>query len=263
MLKYNIDTLITMGKAHKLHTEDDYFVSEGDDYILAAVFDGCSSGVDSHYASTTHKYKLKSITNDLIYLLRENNNRYHPYKGTDEVLKEIAFELCCHIYNMDYEVDKEMLSTAVLLLINKKTKEYSILFCGDGCCCVDDDFHSIHDTNGNAVWYLSTVNPKDFLNYYNSYCRKFNGNIEDGMVLSISTDGIESFMTSYGSYDTSLPIDVFMKTENCDEKYHKWNLERLYNVFTKGKMNGMNDNVIRNIDDMTIIKIKVEEVNGN
>ena len=258
MLEYKIDNLLTIGKAHHLHCEDDVFIREEDDYILAAVFDGCSSGIDSHYASTAHKYKLKSISNNLIYTLRENENRYHPYKNTDEALKEIAFDLCCRIHIMEYECNKEMLSTAVLLLINKITKEYSILFCGDGCCCINDEFHSVHDSEGNSVWYLSTVKPIEFLEYYNTYCTKFNGIIEENMTLCISSDGIESFMTSYGSANVSLPIDVFFKTDNIEEKYRSWNLQRLYNVLTKGKMNGMNDEGLTNIDDLSIIKIKIK-----
>ena len=142
--------------------------------------------------------------------------------------------------------------------MNVIKKCFSILFCGDGCCCINDEFHSVHDSEGNAVWYLSTVKPIEFLEYYNTYCTKFNGIIEENMTLCISSDGIESFMTSYGSSNVSLPIDVFFKTDNIEEKYRSWNLQRLYNVLTKGKMNGMNNEGLTNIDDLSIIKIKIK-----
>lgn len=65
-MNFNIDTLIKMGKAHSLHCEDDYIVVENDNFLVAAVFDGCSSGVDSHYASTKHKYLMKEVAEILI-----------------------------------------------------------------------------------------------------------------------------------------------------------------------------------------------------
>lgn len=49
-MKFEIDKIIKMGKSHSLHCKDDFFIEENDNFILCAVFDGCSSGIDSHYS---------------------------------------------------------------------------------------------------------------------------------------------------------------------------------------------------------------------
>ena len=252
---YNIDTLIKMGKSHNLHCEDDYYIFENEDFIVAAVFDGCSSGIDSHYASTKHKYLLK----DVVQYLQKVFNKS---KTIEDLLKYCIYGVYVELLHERYEINKEMLSTIVLLFINKKSKEYGIIFCGDGCCNINGEDISIHDPNGNAVWYLSSIKDNDDYDIYDKYienCKIYCGYIENNYTISISTDGIESFMTKYGSHNIDYPKKVFFNTEELSEKYHKWNMERLYNVMIKGKLPELNDEGISNIDDLTVIKIKCIE----
>lgn len=255
-MNFNIDTLIKMGKTHSLHCEDDYIVVENDNFLVAAVFDGCSSGIDSHYASTKHKYLMKEVA--------ENFNWLWDYKKK-HTIKDNVFYFVFSVHNElkseKYEVNKEMLSTIVLLFINKHTNEYGIVFCGDGCCFINGENISVHDEHGNAVWYLSMVTDKQFEEYFENYCHYYEGVIDNNMEIAISSDGIESFMTKYGSYNKEYPQDIFFNTKNSlPEKYHNWKLERLYNVLTKGKLPNMeNDEGLSNIDDLTIIKVKIDK----
>ena len=46
---YKIDSFISRGGMHLLHCEDDFYVYEDEEVIVAAVFDGCSSGIDSQH----------------------------------------------------------------------------------------------------------------------------------------------------------------------------------------------------------------------
>lgn len=260
-MNFKIDKLIKMGKSHNLHCEDDYYIYENENFIVSAVFDGCSSGIDSHYASTKHKYLLNEV---IQHLKATWNYGYGKNKSIEEILNYCIYGVYVELMHEKYKINEEMLSTIVLLFINKETKEYGIIFCGDGCCNINGENISIHDPNGNAVWYLSSIvekyhpNEDAFCKYFEN-CKIYCGYLEDDYTISISTDGVESFMTKYGSHIEDYPKKVFFNTEELTEKYHKWNMERLYNVMVKGKLPELNDEGISNIDDLTIIKIKCNE----
>lgn len=257
MLDLKIESFICRGAAHTLHCEDDYYVFENEEVVIAAVFDGCSSGVDSHFASTMHKYCLREILEDIPYILREDDNRNFPFKDINESGKEIISSLFDKIYRLEYKVNTEMLSTVVLTMINKMTKEYFICFAGDGVCKINDKIHSIHDSNSNAVWYLSSVNYYEFSQYYDKYCTKFSGVFENE--ISISTDGIESFRDKFGTNVTTEAEMLFLNTEHneieLNKKYKSIPICRLYNMFQNGKIDEFNNIPTKNLDDFTLIKI--------
>lgn len=260
MIQYKIDTLISKGRLHNLHCEDDYLVYENDTFLLAAVFDGCSSGIDSHFASTMHKYKMKEICKSI--------DKFTSIYSSN-VVEDILRELNRSIWSLDYEVDKEMLSTIVFVIIDKANAKYYICVAGDGCYKIKyhdyDLFESVHDANGNAVWYLSTVKPADFNQYFHDYCKQENGILQNGQEICISSDGLESFVSQYGASKNEDAKKIFFKTDACEEKYQKMPLQRLYNVVVKGKCSDTGNEVMLNGDDFTMIKIKcIEEdtVNG-
>lgn len=254
MKEYKIDTLISKGRLHNLHCEDDFLVYENDKFILAAVFDGCSSGRDSHFASTMHKYKLKEICNNL----EEYTSIY-----ADNVVENILRELNRKIWSLDYEVNMEMLSTVVFLFIDKSNNKYHICVAGDGCYerkfMGSEFFESVHDANGNAVWYLSTVKPVDFSDYFYNYCKWQKGILENGDEICISSDGLESFVSAFGASKNDEARKIFFDTNKCAEKYQRMPLQRLYNVVTKGKCTDVGSEVMLNGDDFTMIKIKYVE----
>lgn len=266
MMEYKIENFICRGASHTLHCEDDFYVFENEEVIVAAVFDGCSSGIDSHFASTMHKYCLREVLNDIPYILREDDNRNFPFKDVNESGKEIISLLFDKIYRLDYKVNSEMLSTVVLTLVNKITKEYFICFAGDGVCKINDEIHSIHDANSNAVWYLSSVNYSDFNQYYNNYCTKFSGIFENE--ISISSDGIESFRDKFGADVTVEAEMLFLNMKHdkvkLNEKYQSIPICRLYNMFQNGKIDEFNNIPSKNLDDFTIIKIiEIKQTNND
>lgn len=257
MGKYIIDTLISKGRLHNLHCEDDYLVYENETFILVAVFDGCSSGIDSHFASTMHKYKLKEICKNIADITSVYSSN---------VVEDILRELNRKIWSLDYEVEKEMLSTVVFLLIDKVYTKYYICVAGDGCYEIKyhdyELFESVHDANGNAVWYLSTVKPADFKQYFHNYCKKEQGILKNGQEICISSDGLESFVSSFGASKNNEARKIFFDTHKCNQRYQKMSLQRLYNVVTKGKCADTDNEVMLNGDDFTMIKIKyIDEEN--
>lgn len=262
---YTIDSFISRGAMHDLHCEDDLYTFENEEVIVAAVFDGCSSGIDSHFASTMHKYCLREVIGDISYILREDDNRNFPFRDINESGKNILFLLFESIYRLDYKVNSEMLSTVVLTVINKLTKEYFICVAGDGVYKVNKEIHSIHDANSNAVWYLSSVSYSEFDKYYDSYCTKTSGKFEDEII--ISSDGIESFKNKFGVDVTKKAISLFMDNSyfeeiQLNEKYRTIPLSRLYNMFKNGKIEEFGDTPVKNLDDFTLIRIrKIEDSN--
>ncbi len=193
----------------------------------------------------------------------------------ENISKALIYSLYDKIYDIHYEMGEEMLSTVLLLIINKETDEYEITFCGDGVSFVNGEYTNVHDPNGDTVWYLSTAYPyrskeygirrntslplnapgneimsfpEYFKQYYNQ-CKVIKGKgIEN---ICISTDGIDTFKNKYGQIVDAR--DYFCNNPqfgNLDNQ-----LKRLYNVFTKGLNNEEKIPCI-NGDDFTMIKIE-------
>lgn len=242
MPKYITRTLLTRGGSHELHCEDDLFTFEDNTWIVAAVFDGCSSGIDSHYASTCHKYRLKSS-------LRSLNQYYEENSDLESVSKSLLLDVYIDLHSEDYKSGEEMLSTIVLLLIHKHTKHFHILFAGDGVCQIGDDIRRIHDSSGDTVWYISTIHKKkDFDEYYDK-CPKFKG-YELPKEIIISTDGIDSFKDVFGVNRSDEAYDILFKSDRFLQQ--EIMLKRLYNIMTKS------DTPCRNQDDLAIIRIIID-----
>lgn len=236
MNKYNIKTLITKGTNHDLHCEDDFFVHETDNWIVGAVFDGCSSGTDSHFASTFHKFILKQ---GVKYIHEKDECTI------EKQAKNLMFHIWLGLYSHIYENGVEMLSTVVLILINKHTEQYFIIFAGDGVCVIDDEYHSIHDENGDEVWYLSTLRTAaEFEDYYDK-CEKFEGDTLPQSLI-ISTDGVDTFKDKLGVNRSKEVQETLFKSERFINQ--EFMLKRLYNILTK------NDEPCRNQDDLTMIR---------
>jgi len=255
MNKYKIKTLQTRGSNHDLRTEDDFMIYEDEKYIICSVFDGCSSGYRSDISSYKHKeFLLEAIDESLIY---EYDNfdaiiRYVINKkiriNFEDIIEELISRLFHKLSEMNYKDNEEMLSTILLLVINKETDEYEIAFFGDGVSFVNGEYTNVHDPNGDTVWYLSTVKANEFRKYYSQSTKLKGQGIEN---ICISTDGIDTFKNKYGQLvDARNYFCDNTQFVNLDNQ-----LKRLYNVFTKGLNNEEKMSCI-NQDDFTIIKIE-------
>lgn len=266
MTEYNIRTLITRGQ-DKLRCEDDFLVYEEGDYIITAVFDGCSSGIDSHFASTLCKITLKNVLSRDLW----NEFKYLPedkdplYENDMIFLKSIIEEFICGDLNyalneLDLDVNTELLSTCVICMFNKIKHKCNIIFCGDGVCYIDGEVYAPHDENGNSVYYFSTCgfdkarSRKEQRKLLNEYFDKYCFMVEDKTVnetVAIASDGIDSFKDMYGINKVEEARDVFFK----ENRFSTMNvmLKRLYNIFIKS-------NSCINQDDCTIVRLNIMEL---
>lgn len=253
MDKFNIRSLITRGAAHPLRCEDDLFVKETDELIIAAVFDGCSSGIDSHVASSLHKKLLSSLEFDLIDDIGDVKALGH------DLLEYLYTKLFYYYKAYGFRINEEMLSTVIILVVNKYTSDYNIVVAGDGLVNVNAHYLNIHDSTGESVFYLSSIIDdkttelnffEPFEKYYNNECTVFTGTNFDNV--AISTDGIDTFKTKFGRMLGEAPRDFFMKNRTFEKAPNQ--LKRLYNIYTQG-LHLEDRTPSLNMDDFTMIKI--------
>ena len=227
-----VRTLIKRGTDHHVYCEDDLFHFNIGSTYIGAVFDGCSTGTKSHFASALYGKILKAYQKDIIGAL------------DDRSLQEIAEDFQQFLYFQLKNVGDileletlELLSTMILAVV-RKDKAY-ILVSGDGCVLVDDEEYKI-ESPGNAP---------DYLAYHLDRLREAQESMKTYDVtftksLSICTDGIYSFTdenkedVSYSVIKALLKDETLLKSDAM--------LARKYNLLTKAD--------VTNYDDLSIIR---------
>lgn len=187
------DGFTKKGAMHTDHNEDAFYMKQiSDRWFIAAVMDGCSSGVDSHFASALYAKIIRKVCKTLpqIELMQVSS-------GVGEFSVQTIGELILsQLYEESKSMQKifmaeviEMLSTVILAVYNMERKELWINSSGDG----------LFEVNGN-ITVIDQNNMPDFMAYHykSSYQEWINNhtqthefnNVES---FSISTDGVQKF----------------------------------------------------------------------
>ncbi len=207
-----IHQLLKRGENHKDFCED-FLLSHdlNERYALYGVFDGCSSGVDSHFASTLFS---KIFRAELEYLEPAN------YDTTKEALNRAllhAIESLAGIRdNLLLETD-ELLSTVILFLVDKIDMSGDIIVIGDGFLSINGENHKIDQNNepDYLAYYLDQINTfEDYENYLLSHGIQFH--VDKIVDVTLSTDGIHTFQQlNDKDYDKNAPypLDYLIKDE--------------------------------------------------
>jgi hypothetical protein len=235
-----------IGEFHVNHNED-FLVSEeaGDSRIMIAVMDGCSSGTDSHFASTLIGKLLRKISKQEAYRAYAQQN-VQPLK---EQLENISLQLFEELSNLNRQLDlrsDEILSTLILAIIDTEIKSAEILIVGDGL---------IH-TNGENIEYENDNKP-DYIGYhlnmdkhlwFKTRAQKLSiDKIDD---LTISTDGIHTFKNFDGkSYEEISQEEIMSKF--FEAKNDLENANKLKKVLIELK----NEHGLMPSDDLTMIRV--------
>jgi hypothetical protein len=185
-----IYSALQIGEYHINHCEDYLFIGEiGNEKIICAVMDGCTMGKDSHFSSTLVGKILRKIVKEKSY--KEFYN-FEKYTSIDNYLKSIVHALFNELKEISNQLllDKlELLTTLVLLIVDKKSEQGIVLVIGDGFISINGD-KTEFDQN-NKPDYLGLHLSSDFEAWYNSQKQKvIFESIKD---LSIATDGILTF----------------------------------------------------------------------
>ena len=119
--------------------EDSVWVKEAEDFVVGGVFDGCSTGINSHWASQT-----------IAYVFESNSPSFRS--TSDGMAIEVLFQLRKISMDLDIDPNTQLLSTCVLFYYNKKNKTLEIRCFGDGVYYINDIEYVVDQ--GNVPNYL-------------------------------------------------------------------------------------------------------------
>lgn len=252
-----IHKVLRRGSDHPDFCQDFYAIGETQNFLYCCIFDGCSGGKDSHFASTLFSKAFNDVMKNMSDVLDdagkpiEYNTRFLVYmiaRKISEVRQVLHLDIV------------ELLSTVVLCTINKNNRECLITAFGDGFFYVDGKEVIIKNTrfidkeNGDNMpdylaYDLKDIEGREEFDYWfsqKSEVHKFD-NVTN---VSIASDGICTFKKFKECADTINPIDFLVKDEGLMSTKNM--LERKYNILRNGYS-------MVNTDDLSVIRIKFEE----
>ncbi|WP_166920366.1 protein phosphatase 2C domain-containing protein [Flavobacterium poyangense] len=241
-----IYSAIQIGDYHKNNCEDHLYVGEyGKNKILCAVMDGCTTALESHFASTLVGKILKKICIEKGYkeFIEKNEIQLNIEDHLKSILQELMVELKT-VKNLLMLDTKELLTTLIIMLLDKSTEQGIILAIGDGFVNINGKITEFEQDNKPD--YLGFHLAEDFELFYNSLEQKIAFNkIED---LSISTDGIFTFeKLVLAKSKEEINVSEFLTTEKtfCEtDEMLNLKLKKLENDFG-----------LKPTDDLSMIRI--------
>ena len=235
-----------IGEFHVNHNED-FLISEetGSDRIMIAVMDGCSSGTDSHFASTLIGKLLRKIA---------KQEAYREYAQKQEVelknqLETISLKLFEELSNLNRQLDlrsDEILSTLILAIVDAKDQRAEIIIVGDGFIHLNG--LNIEYENDNKPDYIGYHLNMDKHLWYQTRTKKLT--VEKINDLTISTDGIHTFKNFDGKKYEEISQDEIM-TKFFEDKNELNNVNKLKKTLIEIK----NANGLMPSDDLTMIRV--------
>lgn len=189
----HIRNFLQKGEFHPVFCEDFLFHTQLDNkHYVAAVMDGCTSGRDSHFASSLTGKILKKVIKELGY--REFAGDIPPFQNWQlgDLGKLILQELWEDFRKLKGQLhleELELLSTLNLALVRPEEANAWNIIIGDGFMLADNTLHEIDQENKPD--YLAYHLAEDFEAWYASL--KNIHSFSDIRRLSIATDGLGSF----------------------------------------------------------------------
>lgn len=213
-----IYSAIQIGDYHQNNCEDHLYIGEyGKNEILCAVMDGCTTALESHFASTLVGKILKKICIEKGYkeFIEQNDVQLNIEENLKSILRDLLNELKI-VKNQLMLDSKELLTTLIIMLFDKNNEQGIILAIGDGFVNVNGEITEFEQDNKPD--YLGFHLSEDFETFYNSQKQKIEFNkIKD---LTISTDGIFSFeKLAPNKSKEEINVIEFLTTEktNCEK----------------------------------------------
>lgn len=181
------------GKLHETHTEDYVMVEKvSTNWIIAAVFDGCSSGKESFFASALYGKILRKSCK-MLPLLRKIRLEF-DFEKTDasfigKFLLNQLFDDLKKAHRLLGTEMREILSTIILLVYNQSSKSAWVNISGDGFIIHNKEIEEIdqHNIPDYMAYHLDI----EFDQWINAFSKSFS--FENQSDISISTDGISKF----------------------------------------------------------------------
>lgn len=221
-------SILNVRSQEHLSCEDSYFAVENPDFIYGGVFDGCSTGKNSHWASQTLAYAY------------EDACRLHSFKNilSDTVTLSVLRRLES-IAVADLGIDHmHFLATAVLFLFDK---ERSVLYTrtfGDGVIIVNGhQYVEDQDNQPDYLAYYMNQVPTRRLDMLKKVPKK---EWQGVYSFQICSDGIHAIKENQFQSSDKDPITL-LKASPTSANY----LQRMWNILHRDKFQAG--------DDLTII----------
>jgi len=179
-----ISSLYRKSVYHANHNEDQLLIETNlHGRCILAVMDGCSTAIDSEWASGL----MMKILKGEIKRLQLNGATDISNKTLSETLFKVVFEKIKKIKD-DLGLETiELFSTLLLTVIDPSDRSFHLSISGDGFYMVDEQHHSI-DAN-NTPDFMGYHLDKSFDDFFSNHVNHINGSIKKRFLLA--TDGIE------------------------------------------------------------------------
>ncbi|MBN2610034.1 MAG: protein phosphatase 2C domain-containing protein [Bacteroidales bacterium] len=233
-----ISTVSRRGSSHADCNEDSFYYKQSDNVITGGIFDGCSSGKDSYFASKLFANVFRKTIDE--------------YAGGITMTKDL--KLITHAFFKNLKktanyiglIEEETLSTAILFLYETETGNLKVKFFGDGVAYVNNDELKIYKIDENnqpdyVAYSLNNIIETENFRKYWDLKKSVNITTKD---FSISSDGIFSYKKSNGNED--FPVETFLAQDNFLYKNP---------ASLKRKLNMIKNKGYDHYDDITIIRI--------
>jgi len=230
MKDFSIYQVLARGSNHDDFCEDNFCLHEfNEKYFLCAVFDGCSGGIESYFASSLFRKSMNSF----------NANRRFKYQDSFEILYEWIWYLVQKIKASKNLLDLnegELLSTCITMVYDTENNEGYILAIGDGVVVIDGEINSIDQDNmpDYLTYHLDKLNSIDDVERWVDNHKQLYKilNIKD---VSICTDGVESYKFDSSkllarTLDTQAPDPIRYMTIDAERKDKLTMLQRKNNI---------------------------------
>jgi hypothetical protein len=237
----NIYTLLSPGQTHPVYCEDYIFHQYlGRRFLIAAVMDGCSSGVESHFASSLYGKSLKKSCSILPGKI--NFNQLTEKEVGRFILGQLFDDVGSIQQSLELHYD-ELLSTILLLVYDLENENAWINVSGDGLVACNGEIREIDQDNMPDYMAYHLGGGFDEWIEHHTENMKFE-HISD---IAISTDGLTKLVRKTGFLTKPLdPVNYFLVQELKSASSHA--LRNRYQDLTS-------DNTYIPYDDVGVVRL--------
>ena len=231
-------TLLKRGFSHPDYCEDFLLLEESEQWMLGAVFDGCSGGKECFFASSLFG---KIIRNEFLSQSENSNAGFDSVSGFGQTLLITLFEQAKK-YQAELGLDyKEILSTHILAIINKSNNDVWINIAGDGVIAFDNGLEIIDQNNTpDYMAYHFSMKPGIWIK---NHTKSFT--LENADDFAISTDGILSFTHLYHTKQSDVAEEFLLD-------YAPSNTNQMEKIYER-----LASEQIQNYDDIAMIRFQI------
>lgn len=205
---------LQLGQFHPIYCEDFLFAQHiSQQWFVAAVFDGCSSGRDSHFASALLGKSLGAICKQLPYL-----HQMHPHLDLETIhIEELSNFILLQLFEQyQYQQNKllletiDLVSTCILLVYNQHQLEAQISLSGDGVFAINQNIEII-DQNDRPNYMAYHLHKKS-IDWLEQECLHYRfSHVKD---VAIATDGVLSFAQTAREKEDYIQASDYLLCDN-------------------------------------------------